>query len=225
MSGRSTLPIWIFGGGGHAKSVIEAVRKTGAFEIPGILDSNPNLRDHTVRGVAVVDDLTRDTVTRHQVRHAVIAIGDNRTRERIAGDLHEFVTWPAVIDPRAIMISEFMPGEGTVVVAGSIVQPDARIGRHAILGTACTIAHDCTIGDYAHIGPGCDLGGEVEIGEGTLVGIGATVMRGRRVGKWSIIGAGAVVVEDIPDNSVAIGVPAKVVRAVVPEKKRDKKQR
>jgi sugar O-acyltransferase (sialic acid O-acetyltransferase NeuD family) len=219
------VPLWILGGGGHAKTVIEVVRRGGCHEISGILDGNPLLRDQAVLGIPVLDELTKEAVARHQIRHAVIAIGDNRTRERIALNLSELVLWPCVIDPQAVMISDFKPGEGTIVVATSVVQPDARIGCHVILCTGCTVAHDCVVGDFAHIGPGCDLEGEVEIGEGALLGIGSTVNRGRRIGKWSIIGACAVVVDDIPDNSVAIGVPARVVRPVVPEVKMGKSRR
>jgi acetyltransferase-like isoleucine patch superfamily enzyme len=56
------------------------------------------------------------------------------------------------------------------------------------------------------------MGGEVEVGEGALIGIGATVMPGKRVGAWSIVGAGALVNRDIPECSVVVGVPARVIR-------------
>ena len=65
-----------------------------------------------------------------------------------------------------------------------------------------------------HVGPGAVLCGKVEIGEGTFVGAGSTVIPGKKIGKWSVIGAGSVVVGDIPDRVVAMGNPARVVRAV-----------
>ena len=69
------------------------------------------------------------------------------------------------------------------------------------------------IGDHAHIAPGVHLGGDVTIGEGTLIGIGAVVMPQRRVGAWCTVGAGAVVTRDLPDQVVAIGAPARVIRS------------
>jgi carbonic anhydrase/acetyltransferase-like protein (isoleucine patch superfamily) len=65
------------------------------------------------------------------------------------------------------------------------------VGHHAIL-------HGCTIGD------------------GALIGMGATVMNGARIGAGSIIGAGALVTEgkEIPERSLVMGAPAKVIRAL-----------
>ncbi len=49
------------------------------------------------------------------------------------------------------------------------------------------------------------------MGEGTHIGIGACVLPNINIGKWSIIGAGAVVIEDVPDNVIVVGNPAKVI--------------
>jgi sugar O-acyltransferase (sialic acid O-acetyltransferase NeuD family) len=225
VTGRSVVPLWILGSGGHAKVVIETVRKEGCHEISGILDGKLGRRDQLLRGIPILGEVHRDDIARHQVRQAVIAIGDNRARERIARDLNELVAWRSVSDPSALLNAENEPGDGTVVLAGVLVQPDSRIARHVILNTACTVDHDCAIGDFVHIGPGCQIGGGVEIGEGTQLGFGASVAPGCRIGKWSIIGAGSVVVDDIPDNSVAIGVPARLVKPLVPEVKKDKSRR
>jgi acetyltransferase-like isoleucine patch superfamily enzyme len=54
------------------------------------------------------------------------------------------------------------------------------------------------------------LGGGALIGDCTHIGIGASVLPQKRVGANCVIGAGAVVIDDIPDNSVAYGIPAKV---------------
>lgn len=54
-------------------------------------------------------------------------------------------------------------------------------------------------------------GGKIIIGDNVFLGENATVLRNVRIGNNCIIGAGAVVTKDIPDNSVAAGVPAKVI--------------
>ena len=54
--------------------------------------------------------------------------------------------------------------------------------------------------------------GDVKVGENTWIGANATVRPRVSIGKNTIIGAGAVVVNDIPDNAVAVGVPAKIIR-------------
>ena len=56
------------------------------------------------------------------------------------------------------------------------------------------------------------MAGGVHIGEGTHIGIGAIVIEGIKIRKWCKIGAGSVVLEDIPDYSTAVGVPAKFIK-------------
>ena len=69
------------------------------------------------------------------------------------------------------------------------------------IGTNCTIGHKVML-------HGCT------IGENTLIGMGATVLNGAKIGKNCLIGAGALITEgkEIPDGSLVMGVPGKVVR-------------
>jgi carbonic anhydrase/acetyltransferase-like protein (isoleucine patch superfamily) len=69
------------------------------------------------------------------------------------------------------------------------------------------------------IGPGCTIGHKAMlhgciIGENSLIGMGATILNGARIGKNCLIGAGALVTEgkEIPDGSLVMGAPGKVVR-------------
>ena len=69
------------------------------------------------------------------------------------------------------------------------------------------------------IGPGCTIGHKVmlhgcTIGENTLVGMGATILNGAKIGRNCLIGAGALITEgkEIPDGSLVMGMPGKVVR-------------
>jgi acetyltransferase EpsM len=50
------------------------------------------------------------------------------------------------------------------------------------------------------------------VGEGSQVGIGATVIQGIKIGKWSVIGAGAVIISDVPDYSVVVGNPGRIIK-------------
>ncbi len=78
---------------------------------------------------------------------------------------------------------------------------------HTDAGFPLTIGRNCTIGHKAML-HGCT------IGENSLVGMGATVLNGAKIGKNCLIGAGALVTEgkEIPDGSLVVGAPGKVVR-------------
>ena len=80
---------------------------------------------------------------------------------------------------------------------------------HSDVGFPLTVGADVTVGHHAIL-HGCT------IGDGALIGMGATVMNGARIGAGSIIGAGALVTEgqEIPERSLVMGAPAKVIRAL-----------
>lgn len=82
------------------------------------------------------------------------------------------------------------------------------IGETAIIGDDCTIYQGVTLG-----GTGKDKGKRhPTLGNGVMVGSGARVLGPFRVGDNSRIAAGAVVLEEVPPNSTAVGVPARIVR-------------
>lgn len=198
----------VVGAGGHAKVVISTLDAAG-FEVVAVYDDDPARHGDTVLGVPIrghVGDLAREDVL-----PAVIAIGDNHVRRRIA----ERLAWPwvSVVHPSAVVHASVRLGPGTVVMAGAVIQPDARLGRHAIVNTAATVDHDCRLGDFVHVAPGAHLAGSVALGDEVLLGIGAVVTPGRRIGAGTVVGAGAAVVCDMPSGVVARGVPAKAYAA------------
>lgn len=215
------IPLWIIGSGGHAKVVIDAARAAGRFTIAGVLDDDPARHGTRVLGVDVIDDTSPGSITRNDVRHAVIAIGANSARAAIVARLGDRVAWETIVHPRSYCAESARIGPGSVIMAGAIVQPDCRIGDHVIINTAASIDHDCEIGDFCHLGPGVRLAASVRIGEGALLGVGAGVIPGIAVGPWSIIGAGAAAVTDIPPNVTAVGVPAKPIQHHRPSWHRD----
>jgi sugar O-acyltransferase (sialic acid O-acetyltransferase NeuD family) len=205
----NTEPIWLFGAGGHARVLLDALRACGGYSPVGVLDDDPRRHGEEVAGVPVVGPITATMLRRFDVRLALIAIGDNRIRAAIAHRFEGVVSWPTVVHPRAHLASDVRLGAGTVVLAGVVVGTGARVGRHAILNTSCSVDHDNQLGDFVHIAPGAHLGGGVRIGEGTLVGIGATVLNDLEIGRWTTLGGGAVATTVVPDDVVAVGVPAR----------------
>ena len=102
--------------------------------------------------------------------------------------------------------------EPLTIGAGSNVQDQTVI--HADPGFPVVIGANCTIGHKAMI-HGC------QIGDGSLIGMGATILNGAVIGRGCLIGAGALVTEgkEIPDGSLVMGMPGKVVRDMSEEAK------
>jgi sugar O-acyltransferase (sialic acid O-acetyltransferase NeuD family) len=151
-------------------------------------------------------------IEKHHIDYAVVAIGSNSVRRLISSRFSDVLSWPILVHPRACIAAGTLLGEGTVVFAGVVVQPDVRIGKHVILNTSCSIDHDSFISDYVHVAPGSHLAGSMTIEEGVFVGIGSSVIPGVTIGAWSVVGAGSTLIRDLPSNVTAIGTPAKVIR-------------
>ena len=118
-----------------------------------------------------------------------------------------------IIQHSSVQMSRWVEvGEGTVLTAGCILTTQIKVGKHVNLNLDCTVGHDSIIGDFCNISPGCHISGHVTLEEGVDIGTGVNILPGLTIGRWSIIGAGATVTKDIPAYSVAVGVPAKVIK-------------
>jgi carbonic anhydrase/acetyltransferase-like protein (isoleucine patch superfamily) len=92
-------------------------------------------------------------------------------------------------------------GAGTNVQENTVMHTD--MGYPLVIGAGCTIGHKAML-------HGCT------IGENSLIGMGATVLNGARIGRNCLIGAGALITEgkEIPDGSLVMGAPGKVIRSL-----------
>lgn len=209
MDETSDRPTIVLGAGGHAKVIISTLQACG-IAVTAAFDNDPELLGNDVLGVPVVGPI--ESINVAQQPRAVIAVGNPQVRQRIAESLN--VEWITVVHPLAYVHPTVTLGQGTVVFAGAIIQPDTSVGVHGIINTGATVDHDCRLGDYVNISPGCHLAGAVTIGDGTVLGIGSSVIPCINIGSGSTIGAGATVVRNIPDDVVAVGCPARVLRHV-----------
>ena len=118
----------------------------------------------------------------------IVAIGNNRDRKRVS-DEHPKEKFGVAIHNSVFLWKDAEIGDGTVIMAGAIVQPGCKIGKHVILNTGCSVDHDCVLEDYVHIAPGAHLCGNVTVGEGTLVGTGVCIAPNTVIPPWSLVKA------------------------------------
>lgn len=126
---------------------------------------------------------------------------------------------PAYVDPTARIYGRVSAGEGSSFWPYSVIRAESaavRIGRGCNIQDGAVIhvggGNGTVIGDYCSIAHRAVVHG-AEIGADCLIGIGAVVMDGAKLGRRCIVGAMALVPPgtEIPDNSVVMGVPGKVV--------------
>jgi UDP-N-acetylbacillosamine N-acetyltransferase len=215
MSEARKIILW--GGGGHALVVADVLRCQGGWEIIGFLDdADAGRRGESFGHATILGGREQLARLREQgVAHVILAFGDCAARLELAAVARQQgFELATAVHPRATIAHDVSIGAGTVIAAGAIVNPAARLGENVIINTAASVDHECLVEDGAHVSPGAHLGGRVRVGRGAWIGIGASVVPRITIGAGSIVGAGAVVVEDVPAGVVAYGVPARVRRNV-----------
>ena len=126
----------------------------------------------------------------------------------------------ARIEPGAIIREKVEIGQGAVIMMGAVLNIGAVVGPGTMIDMGAVLGGRATVGARCHIGAGAVLAGVVEpasatpviVEDGVLVGANAVVIEGVHIGKNAVVAAGAIVIEDVPDNAVVAGSPARVIK-------------
>ncbi|TDN82188.1 sugar O-acyltransferase (sialic acid O-acetyltransferase NeuD family) [Salegentibacter sp. 24] len=126
---------------------------------------------------------------------------------KIGGQLMSSISNKAIIGNYNVSI-----GDGCTVLANAVISNSVKLGKGCLVYYNVNITHDCIIEDFVELSPGVILLGNVKVGAFTSIGANATVLPGIKIGKNVTVGAGTVVTKSLPDNCVAVGVPAKIIK-------------
>ena len=126
----------------------------------------------------------------------------------------------ARIEPGAIIRDNVTIGHGAVIMMGAVINIGAIIGEGTMIDMGAVLGGRATVGKNCHIGAGAVLAGVIEpasatpvvIEDGVLVGANAVVIEGVHVGRGAVVAAGAVVIDDVPEDAVVAGCPARVIK-------------
>lgn len=211
------IPIVLFGASDQCRHTLDIIEQEGRYRVVGIFDTvkPPGTR---VDGYPVLGYLEKlpEAMRDLQVQGGLIAIGDNFIRRKVAREIEAAVPdfpFVSTIHPSAIIGKQVQIGAGCTIMEGVVINNTSILGKHCNLWTRSSLDHDSTMEDFASFSPGVVTGGRAFIGECSVMGIGSTLLHYRSVGRHCVIGGGSLVNRDIPDYSLAWGVPAKVIRA------------
>lgn len=138
------------------------------------------------------------------------SVGNNAVRKKIIMLLeNKRLKQSTIVHPSAIVSKYSQIENSTFIAPRAVVNALAFVGKGVILNTGSIIEHGCSIGNYSHIAPGAVLAGDVMIGDSCFIGGNSFIRQGQKIGNNVIVGAGSVVVDNIEDNQVWFGIPAK----------------
>lgn len=204
------------GAGGHARTVLDAIRSApGRFRVVALFDDDPLVVGTRVGGIPVVGafDPVRAAAEVGGVTAAFVGVGGivdlgvrRRTFALLADAGYEL---PAIIHLAAVVSPSATIAEGAQILAGAVINAEARIGQNGIVNSRAVVGHDAVVGAHAHVASGAIVGGEAVIAPGAHIGSGAVVLEGRRIGEGALVGSGAVVTRDVAAGATVIGIPAR----------------
>ncbi len=230
-----TRNLLIIGAGGHAREIAALVDdinraatgngaappwRLAAFLIDPGHAAPSSLRGVPVRiGMAVLREFPDAALT--------VAVGDPRLRldlaQRLSADGGSGDWGPAdggpgvgnrfatLVHPAAWVSEQAVIGLGCQIMAGALVNADARLGDHVVLNLGASVSHDCRLEDGVTLGPGARMAGGARAARGVSIGMGAMVLPGVALGEGAVAGAGAVVTRPVPAGATVAGVPAKTM--------------
>lgn len=193
--------LYVFGFGGHARSVADVAIAAGYQRIV-FVDAGARAGE-TFAGFPSVTALTDP----QPGWLATVAVGDAAKRRALTDGLA--VRLATLVAPTATVGVEAVLDDGVFIAHHAHVGPAARIGRGAIINTGAIVDHESVVGAFTHVAVGATVAGRCRIGANSMVGAGASVIDGVTIGDDVVVGAGATVVADIPEPGTYVGTPAR----------------
>lgn len=126
----------------------------------------------------------------------------------------------ARIEPGSIIRDKVKIGKNAVIMMGAVINIGAEIGKNSMIDMNAVVGARGIIGENVHVGAGSVIAGVLEppsktpviVEDEAMIGANVVVLEGLKVGKGAVVAAGSVVTEDVPQNSVVAGTPARVIK-------------
>ena len=167
--------IIIVGAGGHARVVLDAILKSGDYEVIGFADDNLFTGMEVADGYSVICNLNSMHAFRESIDRFIVAIGDNRARAYIYQTLKNDYEPAIIIHPDATIAKNVEIGGGTVVLAQSVINSHVKVGVNCLINSLCLIDHGTVIGEHSHIAQGTIIGSDVHIPPNCLTELGERI--------------------------------------------------
>ncbi len=126
----------------------------------------------------------------------------------------------ARIEPGAIIRDMVTIKENAVIMMGAVINIGSQVGKNTMIDMNAVLGARATVGDNVHVGAGTVIAGVLEppsktpviVEDDVLIGANCVILEGVRLKKGCVVAAGSVVTEDVEENQVVAGSPAKLIK-------------
>jgi sugar O-acyltransferase (sialic acid O-acetyltransferase NeuD family) len=212
--------IVILGTGGNCIDILDTINDINDFQrkqlyhCVGFLDDNELMWGRKLYGVQVLGPL--NNATKYKDCFFINGIGSPTSFWKKDEILNKtglpLDRFEKIIHPTASISRTSELGFGVVIFQNVTITSNVKIGHQVIVLPNTVISHDNIIGNYTCITGGVSLSGNVNIGNLCYMGTNCSIIGNIKIGNYCLVGMGSVVLNDIEDNSVVVGNPAKFLR-------------
>lgn len=194
--------------GGHIASNLELYGIEG--QLLGFLDDDVNKQGKNFCGYPVIADVS--WIFDKTDLDVIIGIAFPKVKEKIIKKLavNGSLKYPSLVAENAWLSRATMLGKGSIIYPGTCVNYGSVIGDFVVMNMNCSIGHDCNVSSFSSFAPGVNLGGHTQVGLAVELGIGAATLQGISIGNYSVVGGQSIVNKALPENVVAMGIPARI---------------
>ncbi len=185
-------PLILIGAGGHTRSVIDVIEKSGIWNVIGLIGLKEEI-GREILGYPIIGTDNDLMVIRKKCDNAHLAIGQLPSADKriqLAHYLKKLTfSLPTIISPHAIISRYAQLGEGSFIGHGAIINSNAIVGKNCIINSMALLEHDAKIEDFCHISTGALVNGGVRIGANSFIGSGAMIREGLELPNDTVITA------------------------------------
>lgn len=205
----------IYGSGGLGREVVELAKQinTVSFRWENIVFIDDHVTESQKNGIKVLAfSEIINSYSKEEIEIS-IAVGEPEIRKTLYKKVtSEGYNLATLIHPQTYIPESTKILPGSTINIYSFISCNVKIGANVYIQPHTLIGHDCTIEDHSVISPSVALAGSCFVGNCSYVGMGVHVKEKTKIGASSIVGMGSVVLNDIPENVIAIGNPARVLK-------------
>jgi sugar O-acyltransferase (sialic acid O-acetyltransferase NeuD family) len=200
----------VAGNGQAAEILLDYLSDDERYEVVTVIADQISEYDHKQSHcgfplVSVDEFIANDFLQTVGVFMAVGYRNLNRDRDEFFRRLRRSgVNFLTYVHPQASVSNSVHLGSGSIVLAGSVIEPFVKVGENSVIWNNCTIAHHAVIGDSCWIAAGAIISGHAHVEKNCFVGIGSTVSNRVTVSEFSILGAGVLATRNVSPQSVLI---------------------
>ena len=205
----------IVGAGGMGRCICDIAKGSIGYDtefvIKGFIDDDVHVLDEFPNYPMLLGTINEYCIEENDV--FVCSLGDTQIKRNICESLKETgATFQSLIHHTAVVGTNTIIGNGTIVSEYAIVSPDTIIGENTLVQNFAVVGHDCKIGNYVRIDTHCTCVGGTIVNDGATMHTSAVINHKVEVGENAVIGACSFVVRNVKPNTTVWGNPAKTLK-------------